>query len=210
MFWVIGGALEAFSTQTCMLLWMKATKRFTLSQNNTYPLGITAVGMFCTLLTAIAIDASRKHMPWGILACALQLVACIILIIPKLADGAILAGYYLAGTAYMIQPVCFTWANKILLKTGDDAARAVTLYAMNGMSSVLFAWWGIVLYPATDAANHFRKGTIAMFVVAGVLVVWIFLVWFIERHVERKAERLYEPEHVEEKVSHETVETVKA
>ena len=43
----------------------------------------------------------------------------------------------LAGTAYMIQPVCFTWANKILLRTGDEAARAVTLYAMNGASSVL-------------------------------------------------------------------------
>lgn len=44
----------------------------------------------------------------------------------------------LAGTAYMIQPVCFTWANKILLRTGDEVARAVTLYAMNGASSVLY------------------------------------------------------------------------
>ncbi len=34
MFWVIGGALEAFSTQSCMLLWMKAVKRFSISNNN--------------------------------------------------------------------------------------------------------------------------------------------------------------------------------
>ncbi len=49
-----------------------------------------------------------------------------------------MVGVVIAGTAYMIQPVCFTWANKILIKTGDDAARAITLYSMNGASSALF------------------------------------------------------------------------
>lgn len=41
---MLGGALEAFSTQTCMVLWMKADGQFTVPQNNTYPLGITAIG----------------------------------------------------------------------------------------------------------------------------------------------------------------------
>lgn len=36
----------------------------------------------------------------------------------------------------MIQPVVFTWANKVLGRNGDDAARAVTLYAMNGEQNV--------------------------------------------------------------------------
>lgn len=70
----------------------------------------------------------------------------------------------------MIQPVVFVWANKILSYDGDDAARAIILYSMNGKlcqitlpriqlikvtgaSSVLFAFWGIVLYPTTDAAT---------------------------------------------------------
>lgn len=53
----------------------------------------------------------------------------------------------------MIQPIVFTWANTILARTGDDAARAVILYCMNGSSSVFFAWWGLVFYPATDAAT---------------------------------------------------------
>lgn len=87
----------------------------------------------------------------------------------------------------MIQPVCFTWANKILLRTGDDAARAVTLYSMNGASSVLFAFWGIILYPATDAPNRFHKGTIAMFVVAAVLAAWVGVTLLLEKHVARKA-----------------------
>jgi hypothetical protein len=79
----------------------------------------------------------------------------------------------LAGSAYLIQPVVFTAANWILSRSGDDAARAVILYAMNGenvgscffcvfanntsgASSVLFSFWGIALYPATDAANVSR------------------------------------------------------
>lgn len=32
----------------------------------------------------------------------------------------------------MIQPVVFTWANKVLSRDGDDAGRAVILYSMNG------------------------------------------------------------------------------
>ena len=42
--WVIGGALESFSIQSCMLLFMKAVGRYSVPQNNTYPLGITAIG----------------------------------------------------------------------------------------------------------------------------------------------------------------------
>ena len=85
----------------------------------------------------------------------------------------------------MIQPVVYTWANKILLKGGDDAARAITLYAMNGASSVLFAFWGIVLYPATDAPTRYHKGTIAMFVIVFLLAGWFVAVWALEKHVDK-------------------------
>jgi ACS family pantothenate transporter-like MFS transporter len=47
MLWVLGGALEAFSTQSCLILWMKASEHFSIPQINTYPLGVTAVGMAC-------------------------------------------------------------------------------------------------------------------------------------------------------------------
>ncbi|PGG99023.1 hypothetical protein AJ79_08722 [Helicocarpus griseus UAMH5409] len=154
MFWVIGGALEAFSTQSCMLLWMKTTDRFSIPQNNNYPLGITAIGIVATLLTSVAIDATNKNAPYGILASFLQIISCIVLLCwNQIDDGGKMAAYYIAGTAYLIQPVCFTWATRILSRDGDDAARAVVLYAMNGASSVLFSFWGIVLYPATDAAT---------------------------------------------------------
>lgn len=49
-----------------------------------------------------------------------------------------------------------------------------------------FAFWGIVLYPVPDAENLFRKGTIAMFVVSGVLAAWICAVWYLEKWVLRR------------------------
>ena len=44
----------------------------------------------------------------------------------------------MSGTAYLIQPVVFVWANKILARDGDDAARAITLYSMNGQFCYYF------------------------------------------------------------------------
>lgn len=92
---MLGGALEAYSTQTCMVLWMKASGLFTVTQNNTYPLGITAIGkhfkhhlndhlliepgIVLTLATSVAIDATKMHAPYGFFACGVQLITCIIL-----------------------------------------------------------------------------------------------------------------------------------
>ena len=107
-------------------------------------------------MTSVAIDATKVHAPYGFFACGVQLVTSIILLCwNHIGNGARLAAFctlhipilsigiktntrkVMAGTAYLIQPVVFVWANKILARDGDDAARAVTLYAMNGMSQRL-------------------------------------------------------------------------
>lgn len=94
---MLGGALEAYSTQTCMVLWMKASGLFTVPQNNTYPLGITAIGMLLvlwimldtsntpsgillTLCTSVAIDATGVHAPYGFIACGVQIITCVVLL----------------------------------------------------------------------------------------------------------------------------------
>jgi ACS family pantothenate transporter-like MFS transporter len=165
-----------------MLLWMKTTGTFSVANNNDYPLGLTAIGIVATLLTAVAIDATGKHAPWGLIACTIQIVSCIILLCwNHISIGAKMAAYYLAGTAYAIQPVCFVWATQVLMRDGDDAARAIILYSMNGASSVLFAFWGVILYPATDASTGFRKGTIAMVCISILLIVWIGIVWWQDK-----------------------------
>lgn len=96
---MIGGALEAYSTQTCMILWMKESGLFQVTHRNTYPLGITVIGMYSltcffpdsanavfilgivlTLCTSVAIDATGVHGPYGLFACGVQLITCIILL----------------------------------------------------------------------------------------------------------------------------------
>ena len=69
---------------------------------------------------------------------------------------------------------------------------------MNGASSVLFAFWGIVLYPSTDAATRYHKGTVAMFVVSAVLAGWIGLVWWLDRHVTKQWQQSWPAEGQEE------------
>lgn len=113
VFWVIGGALEAFSNQSCMLLWMKTTGNFSVPENNDYPLGVTAIGriihtidaglqavltdfigIVCTLVTSVAIDATHVHMPYGIAICGLQIISCIILLCwNSISIGAKMAAY---------------------------------------------------------------------------------------------------------------------
>lgn len=46
-----------------------------------------------------------------------------------------------------------------------------------------------MLYPVPDADNLFRKGTIAMFVVAGLLAACICAVWWLERWVVQRVPR---------------------
>ena len=63
-----------------MVLWMEASGDFTVPQNNTYPLGITAIGIVLTLATSVAIDATGVHAPYGFFTCIVQVVACVILL----------------------------------------------------------------------------------------------------------------------------------
>jgi hypothetical protein len=64
------------------------------------------------------------------------------------------------------------------------------------------SFWGIILYPASDAPR-FQKGTIAMVVVIALLVGWLLLTWRVEIGVNKKYEAAFardEAEVVEEYV----------
>lgn len=172
---VITGALEAFVVQNLFLLWLKYYKDyFSQTQINTYPLGIQAVGIVSNFLAAVHIDATGRRIPMGILVCLLQLISAIILLIPNPPFAATFFAYYLSGTSYMVNPVCFGWANIICQRGGDDAVRSIILYSMNAASTCLYIFWGIALYPASDAP-YWKKGSIAMIIVVFVMLgmVWI-------------------------------------
>lgn len=151
-FSAICGALEAFCTQNLMLLFLKYHKKiYSASQITTYPLGISGVGIVANLSAAVYIDATGRRVPMGLLACGLQLVSAVLLLVPNLPHAATLFAFYNSGTSYIVNPLLFGWANVICQRGGDDALRSVILYSMNASSSILYTFWGITLYPATDA-----------------------------------------------------------
>lgn len=180
-FSMICGALEAFCTQNLFLLWLKYHKKFYSATNiTTYPLGISAVAIVSNLAAAVYIDATGRRMPMGFLACGLQLISCILLLVPNLPAAGTFFAFYNAGTSYIINPLLFGWANVICQRGGDDALRSVILYSMNASSSILYTFWGIALYPATDVPL-WKKGAIAMICVSIVLAAMLFLVkWVID------------------------------
>ena len=180
VFAVVSGALEAFVVQNLFLLWMKYhSESFSQSQINTYPLGVQAVGIVSNFLAAVHIDATGKRVPMGVLVCILQLVSAILLLVPNLPYAGTFFAFYLAGTSYIVNPVSFGWANIICQRGGDDAVRSIILYSMNAASTLLYTFWGIALYPASDAP-YWRNGAIAMIVAAFVMLGMVVVVQWLD------------------------------
>lgn len=171
--------LEAFAFQGMFLLWLKYNrKRFTQSQINTYPLGIQAVTISSQILAGIFIDRTGHRLPMVILAAALQLITASLLLVRNLPDAGIFIAHYLSGTSFIVNPIMYGWASTICQRDGDDAARAVVLYSMAAAGQVLYTFWGIVLYPATDVP-YWRKGSITMCVVVFIFIGASFVVKWV-------------------------------
>ncbi|KAF2823999.1 MFS general substrate transporter [Ophiobolus disseminans] len=165
---MIGCALEAIVLQGLFLLWMKA-KLFPSYANTTYPLGIQAVSIVSNIGAGYVIDMTNRRIPMAILAGTLQLLVSILLLVPTLPTAGVFFAFYLSGTSYIVNPIMYGWASVICQRTGDDAARSVILYIMSMVQSILYTFWGIALYPATDAP-YWKKGYITM-----IVVVFAFL-----------------------------------
>lgn len=162
---IVGCALEAIVLQGLFLLWMKAhINDFPSYATTTYPLGIQAVSIVSNIGAGYVIDISNRRIPMVILAGCLQLVVSIMLLVPNLPTGGVFFAFYLSGTSYIVNPIIYGWASVICQRTGDDAARSVILYIMSMVQSILYTFWGIVLYPSSDAP-YWRSGYIAMIVV---------------------------------------------
>lgn len=183
---ILTGALEAYVVQGLFLLWMKAnSSHFTQSQINTYPLGVQAVGIVSNFLAAVHIDRTGKRVPMGVLAALLQLVSTIMLLVPSLPFAGTFFAFYLAGTSYIVNPVSYGWANIVLQRSGDDAVRSVTLYGMNAFQTCLYTFWGIALYPASDAP-YWKKGYITMVVVVISMLAFLYLVQRLDKQTLAK------------------------
>ncbi|KAL4877788.1 major facilitator superfamily domain-containing protein [Aspergillus karnatakaensis] len=191
VFSMVCSALEAYSVQNLYLLWLKhyaaeeQGAHFTQAQVNTYPLGIQAMGIVSNMLAAIYIDATGRRVPMCILAASLQLVSTIILFFPAAPWPAIMFAFYLAGSAYIVNPLLFGWANIICQRGGDDARRSVILTSMNAFAQILYTWWGIVLFPA-DKVPYWRDGYIGMVVVIALLFSLVWVVLWLDRRTAKQ------------------------
>ncbi|KAL4972485.1 major facilitator superfamily domain-containing protein [Aspergillus desertorum] len=132
---------------------------FTQTQVNTYPLGIQAMGIVSNMLAAIYVDATGQRVPMGILACGLQLISTIILLVPSSGWCATMFAFYLAGSSFIVNPLLFGWATIICQGGGDDARRSVILTSMNPLAQILYTFWGIALFLA-DVVPYWRNGYI--------------------------------------------------
>jgi ACS family pantothenate transporter-like MFS transporter len=178
---VIACALEAIVLQGLFLLWLKANaSQFPAYATTTYPLGIQAVSIVSNIGAGYVIDMTNRCVPMVILAGILQLVVSILLLVPTLPTAGVFFAFYLSGTSYIVNPIIYGWASVICQRTGDDAARSVILYMMSVVQSILYTFWGITLYPATDAP-YWKNGYIALIVVvfaffgATATVQWVCL-----------------------------------
>jgi ACS family pantothenate transporter-like MFS transporter len=188
--WILTGysllatALEAFVLQGLFLLYLKAhASRFPAHAPTTYPLGIQAVSIVSNIAAGYIIDATAQRLPMVLLTGVFQLISASLLLVRDIPTPAAFFAFYLAGTSYIVNPLLYGWASVICQRAGDDAQRSVVLYAMSLVQAVLYTFWGVVLYPATDAP-YWRNGCIAMIVVvfaffAGTgAVVWVSFFFF--------------------------------
>ncbi|KAJ5405917.1 Major facilitator superfamily domain general substrate transporter [Penicillium sp. CMV-2018d] len=186
-FWSpVCATIEAFPFQNNFLLWLKHYKNhFTQTNINTYPLGVQAVGIVANMAAAWHMDVTGQRVPMAVLACLLSIVVGSMLLVPNLSFAGTFFAFYLAGSAYMVNPLIFGWANIILQRSGDDAVRSVTLFAMNIGSMVLWTFWGIVFYSAKDTP-YWKKGSIVLIVCSVVMFGYIWIVYKLDKHSARK------------------------
>ncbi|KAK0386059.1 hypothetical protein NLU13_5896 [Sarocladium strictum] len=183
LFSIICAAFQGIPLQGLFLLYLKHYKGQPFTQDNitTYPLGIQAVGAVSELLVAWFLDFTGQRILTGVILAGIQIVAAAILLVPNVSYGAAFFAFYASGTAYAIQPLLYGWANVICIRYADDAKRGIILSSMAGVGIFLWTWWGIVLYPATDAP-YWKKGCITMIVVSVAVVAVCVVVSWLDRH----------------------------
>ena len=173
--------MQAYIVQGLMLLYLKAHQvdtGFTQSQVNTYPIPTHAIGIVAEFGASIAIDRYNRRLSLGYFFCAIQIACSVVLLVPNMSMAGHLTAFYLSSTSYGINPLLYSWSNIIAARTADDAARSVILASMAASDGLLWTFWGIVFYPASDAP-HWRKGYITLLCVCAALCCWLFVVRWV-------------------------------
>lgn len=183
-FSILAAALQAFPFQGLFLLYLKhyQDKPFTQTNINTYPIAVQAVGIVSEIVTSWYLDKTGHRTRTGLVICFIQIVCAAILLVPNVPYAAAFFAFYTSGSSYAITPLLYGWGNIICIRAGDDAQRAVVIAAMVTGGQLLWTWWGIVIYPATDAP-YWKKGSIAMICGSVLLGGYLFVVRWVSSYM---------------------------
>jgi ACS family pantothenate transporter-like MFS transporter len=160
--WIIAGETESFSSNSLLALYMKSTKRYSVSQLNNYPTGVPAVGIFSTLCWATLTDfLGGKRYLVGYWIAITGIATSVMILAPTSTTGVYFGAYYWAGSVYACQATFFAWANDAM-RWEEDGLRAVVIASMNCGSNAVNAWWSLLFY----SANFAPKFTVCSFFVS--------------------------------------------
>lgn len=182
LLWVFGGENESFGSNSLLALWLKF-KKYTVAQRNHYPMGIYAIGVSATYLSALYVDhtGGRKHWHIAIFISVIMVVVSIMVLVNPLKTSVMFTAQYLSGVSFAGQALFFAWANVVC--HNDLQERAVVLASMNMFSGAVNAWWSLIFYSATTVPE-FKRGCYAMLgtTVAAALVA--ILIRFLQTKQE--------------------------
>ncbi|KAK4225262.1 pantothenate transporter liz1 [Podospora fimiseda] len=190
--WILAGSSESFSSNSLLALYLKSNPfntPYTVQQLNSYPTGVSAVGIVSTLFFATLTDIyphTRHTVGYfigviGIVTSGMILAAKYEMVGNQ--TGVVMGAYYWAGAVYACQATFFAWANDSM-RGKEEVFRGVVLAGMNLGSNAVNAWWSILFYGA-GMAPWFERGMWAMIGDCLVLVVWCGGLEYVLRRRER-------------------------
>ena len=97
LLWVFGGENESFGSNSLLALWLKFNK-YTVAQRNHYPMGIYAIGISATYLSALYVDhtGGRKHWHMAIFISVIMVVVSIMVLVNPLKTSVMFTAQYLS------------------------------------------------------------------------------------------------------------------
>ncbi|KAJ5100266.1 major facilitator superfamily domain-containing protein [Penicillium angulare] len=184
LIWIFASNTEMFSTNSIMNLWLSSTKKYSVSQVDYIPTGISAVGIIATLILGWYSDFSKRPWDVGVFLSFTAVISGAIMLQPP-SVGAKFFALFLNGCQYASQTVMFAWANSTI--GDDDAKRAIILGTMNTFAIAVYMFWSILFYSTTQGPA-WREGSIAMICMGIAYLISTIGVWYLERRDKQRSE----------------------
>lgn len=176
--WILGGENESYCSNSLFAIWLQYFN-YTVPHRNHYPMGVYAMGIFATIVSALYIDATKAKYHWrvGIFIAFCMIISTILLLLRPFSDSYVFVAHYIAGVSYSGQATFFAWAN--IVCQNDLEERSIVLGSMNMFNNAVNAWWSLLFYAATDAPK-FRKGCWAMIATAVSSIFVVCCIRFLQ------------------------------